>query len=409
MLLISARSGESSQRGAMRWVMIGMTINLFGDVIYGWQTLHKIFQSGGYLEVSWPVGWMLVGLCVRERQLEPIEHSSDVKVKETNDALSPLPSFWRMALPYFLVPAVGGLVLVVATQRGDLSLARGVYIGAAVLVGLIIARQMCSLLENRRLLLLVKQINAEMATKNRCLEDMNFELDRKNHQTEEYMKCLAEINAELTEIHTELLENNAALSRANERLAEMAARDSMTGLANHHTFQEQLRERIALPHSDQPPVTLLLFDVDGFKQYNDTYGHPAGDMVLSTLGALLKEMVRAEDLPARYGGEEFALLLDNTDLETARSFSERLLDTVASYPFAYRQITVSIGVAQYPTDAQDASSLLRSADAALYAAKNSGRNRIVLASEYVMAAGSVEPITPPGLRLMTCTEEQKAA
>jgi diguanylate cyclase (GGDEF)-like protein len=406
LLLISARAGVSSQRGAVRWLMLAIALNLYADIIYTWQTLHETFQSGGYLDVIWPFAWMLFGLSVRELQVQSVRQVSSQDGEQTSeDAVPRAPAFWRMALPYALVPAVGGLVLYVSMRQGDLPLERGVYIGGAILVGLVLARQLFALMENRRLLLLVEACNAELGTKNERLEAMNRELDTKNRLTAEYMERLTQMNVELTAMQSELIANNTALSKANERLAEMATHDSMTGLANHRAFQDQLRQRIVQSHRDGRPVTLLLFDVDKFKQYNDSFGHPAGDTVLSTVGALLKETARANDLPARYGGEEFALLLDNTDLETAERVAERLRETVASHPFAHRQITVSIGVAQFPTNATDATSLVIAADTALYAAKHSGRNCICLAYENEEATFE-EPIGAPVLQLKTYSEPE---
>jgi diguanylate cyclase (GGDEF)-like protein len=133
-----------------------------------------------------------------------------------------------------------------------------------------------------------------------------------------------------------------------------------------------------------------MLDVDHFKQFNDTFGHPAGDEVLRQLARVLSDARRANDLVARYGGEEFAVILVDTAKFTGAKVAERVRERVSAHDFSDAaaragRLSVSIGVATYPDDGSDAEGLVRAADAALYAAKRAGRNRVVLATEALAA------------------------
>jgi diguanylate cyclase (GGDEF)-like protein len=182
-------------------------------------------------------------------------------------------------------------------------------------------------------------------------------------------------NEELLAVQAELEAQYRALETANAQLSALATMDSMTGLANHRAFQEELARQIARVQRSRAPLSLVLLDVDYFKQYNDAFGHPAGDEVLKGVGQILRKTVREGDYPARYGGEEFAVILPDTDVETAQLVAERIRTTVEAYPFAHRKITVSIGLAEYLDD-EAADRMIQRADVSLYEAKTGGRNQI---------------------------------
>jgi diguanylate cyclase (GGDEF)-like protein/PAS domain S-box-containing protein len=172
------------------------------------------------------------------------------------------------------------------------------------------------------------------------------------------------------------------LSEANEKLMQMAMTDALTGLENRRSFDVALAKEFARCLRDQTPIALLLVDVDHFKKFNDSYGHQAGDECLKSIGALLKEFARRPgDTAARYGGEEFAIILPNTSYLGARQTAERLRRAVqdVGIPHSespYGRVTVSVGVAgEVPKEGTE-EELLLLADAALYEAKASGRNRI---------------------------------
>jgi diguanylate cyclase (GGDEF)-like protein len=168
------------------------------------------------------------------------------------------------------------------------------------------------------------------------------------------------------------------------RTRRLASTDGLTDLCNHRTFQERLLQEVNRANRYNRPLSLLMIDVDHFKLYNDTFGHPQGDLVLQDIARLLKESSRTSDTVARYGGEEFALVLPETDHVSAEKLANRLREQVEQHHFPGQErmpegtLTVSIGVAMHTfTGTKEA--LLRAADAALYTAKRAGRNRVCVA------------------------------
>jgi diguanylate cyclase (GGDEF)-like protein len=170
--------------------------------------------------------------------------------------------------------------------------------------------------------------------------------------------------------------------RANEEITELASKDPLTGLLNRRAFTHRVRQVLKQPELTY--MSLMMIDVDHFKWYNDTNGHPAGDEVLKSIAHVLKEGVRREDLVARYGGEEFIIALPHITLDVARKVAERLRLTVATspLPFAKNQpggiLSVSIGLALLPYHSDTLDALIALADAALYRAKRAGKNRVVV-------------------------------
>ena len=174
-----------------------------------------------------------------------------------------------------------------------------------------------------------------------------------------------------------------ALVRAQlfETAERLATTDGLTGLHNHRRMQELLDAAFKQAHRYGRKVSLLLLDIDHFKNVNDRYGHPAGDAVLRGVATMLAAQARDSDVVARYGGEEFAVALPETDragalviAERIRAAIERVDQLTDSGPV---RVTVSIGVATFPDDARDKASLVECADKSLYAAKHGGRNRVV--------------------------------
>jgi diguanylate cyclase (GGDEF)-like protein len=172
--------------------------------------------------------------------------------------------------------------------------------------------------------------------------------------------------------------NNIRLQREYKRNAMI---DALTGLYNRRWLDEALPRFASRYLRSGQPLTLLMIDVDHFKRFNDTYGHPAGDHVLVTVSQTLKQHLRPSDLAARYGGEEFAVILPDTDIAGARLAAERVRVAVSEAALETEggqllpSVTVSIGGAML-TPSQTAPALLSTADAALYESKRTGRNRI---------------------------------
>lgn len=161
-------------------------------------------------------------------------------------------------------------------------------------------------------------------------------------------------------------------------LNDAASKDALTGLYNRRTFDSALAHQLQIYRDDGRVFSLLMLDLDRFKNYNDSFGHPAGDEVLRRVGALLHRNVRPADLAARYGGEEFVVLLASTSEQAAMQTAERIRSAFFSENWPHRAVTVSIGVAQ-ATNEDSAESLIHRADTALYAAKQQGRNRVTSA------------------------------
>ncbi|HLJ54138.1 MAG TPA: GGDEF domain-containing protein [Chthonomonadaceae bacterium] len=185
---------------------------------------------------------------------------------------------------------------------------------------------------------------------------------------------------------------------AHDELRRLAFRDPMTGLANYRAFRDLLAEETGRAVRYGHPLSLLLVDVDRFKRVNDGYGHPAGDEVLRHVARVLQEHVRAIDTPARYGGEEFAVLCPETEVEAAVVLADRLRAALEASPCALPsgeliRVTMSVGVAVYPSDALNESDLIAAADEALYEAKRAGRNRVISSPPRQAPVQSTGPIS----------------
>lgn len=174
----------------------------------------------------------------------------------------------------------------------------------------------------------------------------------------------------------ELESANAELARANARLAALSYTDSLTGVANHRAFHARLNDELKRAKRYSTPLSLLMIDVDRFKSYNDTFGHPAGDVALQCIAHLLQTHTRTSDLVARLGGEELAVLLPQTDHDGAFARAELLRQAIERYPWPLRPVTASIGIATSTTEDNFTLPLVQHADAALYRSKANGRNRI---------------------------------
>lgn len=189
-------------------------------------------------------------------------------------------------------------------------------------------------------------------------------------------------------LHDEL-EESAALS-----VHEAALRDRLTGVYNRGVFDDRLLAEMAFAQRHATPLSLLLFDVDFFKAFNDAHGHLVGDAVLVAVGKSLRETVRTEDVVARYGGEEFVVIARSTDSERAKVLGERIREAIERTLVPAKgknlSVTASIGVATL-TNAADysgAKALVEAADRALYAAKAAGRNRVLHVEDLVATVSS---------------------
>ncbi|PXF53036.1 MAG: diguanylate cyclase response regulator [Deltaproteobacteria bacterium] len=172
-----------------------------------------------------------------------------------------------------------------------------------------------------------------------------------------------------------------ALQEKNRQLRELANRDGLTGLYNHRYFHEQLSKDFLRAKRYHESLSCILLDIDYFKKFNDTYGHQTGDIVLSTLGQVIRDSIRDSDFAARYGGEEFALVLYHADRPTAINVAERLRQMVEHCEVRDKDhvlhVTISLGVATFPHEQiSNPKQIVECADKALYKAKENGRNRV---------------------------------
>jgi len=190
-------------------------------------------------------------------------------------------------------------------------------------------------------------------------------------------------------MRSELVQLTHRLDEANRELERLNAIDGLTGVANRRRFDEMLRHEWRRAARSAQPLSLLFIDVDAFKQFNDGYGHVAGDECLRDLARLLSSTLRrSPDLVARYGGEEFAVILPETDAAGAAAVADGLVAAVreAAIPHEFSEVapilTISVGVATarpQPGHDADCEMLVEAADEALYKAKGAGRNRVVVA------------------------------
>jgi diguanylate cyclase (GGDEF)-like protein len=164
-------------------------------------------------------------------------------------------------------------------------------------------------------------------------------------------------------------------TRIRHQLEQEAQTDFLTGLGNHRLFHERLRREMERAERYRHPLSLIVFDLDDFKFLNDLHGHQEGDLVLRRVAVAASEELRTSDIACRIGGEEFAILLPETGKRAARAAAERLCSRVRELSGGVRATTVSCGVASYPGDAPNVTEFLAAADAALYAAKDRGKDR----------------------------------
>jgi len=202
---------------------------------------------------------------------------------------------------------------------------------------------------------------------------------------------------EFTEEDVEMLKavaDQAAVAVNKAQLWDMAVTDSLTGLYVRRYFMVKLQEEIHRAERYGKRLSVIMADLDRFKKINDTYGHDAGDRALKTISQFLQKNIRDVDAIARYGGEEFVMLIPDADKEAAYCLAQRLREELAKVKFEdLPPITISLGIATFPSDSTDIEELIKKADAAMYEAKQKGRNRVVKYSTAIQLIRDNDPQT----------------
>jgi len=177
---------------------------------------------------------------------------------------------------------------------------------------------------------------------------------------------------------------------------KLARTDKLTGLANRHYFDQKIREEAAYADAWNSVINILMFDLDNFKGYNDSYGHASGDKLLKLFADIIKQCIRKTDIPVRYGGEEFLIMIRDMDVIIAKSVGERIRKQLEKQcirlgsKFGRQVVTASCGIAQYPVHAPNIKDVIEMADQALYHAKAIGKNIVVCYDEIGMTREELE-------------------
>jgi diguanylate cyclase (GGDEF)-like protein len=212
------------------------------------------------------------------------------------------------------------------------------------------------------------------------LERLNAQLDRGVAERDAQLEV---VRAALDQEIKKRLWAEQELTQVNLRLRDQVVHDGLTGLHNRRYLEESLGREESRARRSSQPFGVMMIDIDNFKRFNDTLGHAAGDAVLRAIGQYMLSAARGEDIASRYGGEEFVLVMAPAQLGTVSERAEKLRRGVQDLEIEYEgqrvgPITISIGIGIFPDHGETGQEVLRVADAALYEAKRSGRNRVVL-------------------------------
>ena len=225
--------------------------------------------------------------------------------------------------------------------------------------------------ENESLPATLQKLTDELDEANAAIERLEIE----NRQLKEQLQESGLMLAQVVE-HGTVIENDLDERFRTARL--QASTDTLTGIFNRLKFEESLRGQLDRRKTGNGELCIIMFDIDHFKQVNDTFGHPTGDTTIVAIVELVAEALRKGDLLARWGGEEFVVLVGNTDLEGTGQLAERLRAGIEAFSFAkVGRVTCSFGVTSF-RDADDSDTFLQRVDRALYKAKDSGRNAVVV-------------------------------
>ncbi|QDV34866.1 sensor domain-containing diguanylate cyclase [Tautonia plasticadhaerens] len=218
------------------------------------------------------------------------------------------------------------------------------------------------------------EVVTEMAASTMAEVELRMEVSQRREAESRLADSLRRAEA----LNLALRARTSELADCNARLELLARSDGLTGLLNIRAMRQELEDRAAFCLSAGLPMSVLMIDVDHFKAFNDAFGHPLGDDVLTTVAGLIRQGIRQEDLAGRYGGEEFIVGLPGCSSTRAEALAERLRASIASHPWPLCPVSASVGVSS-ASRPSDLPALIRAADEALYRAKRDGRNRVCVA------------------------------
>ncbi len=312
LLLLGGRTRQMDR--ALSLLPAGLLCVVATDSLFMYLSLRGPFHAGTLLDIGWSLGFMLVGVAVSAAR-HPVHPAAE-------DEPGRAPTLWKSLLPYTLLPCVTALTLYTQSVPGRVLLRHGVLWGGLALVGLVLARQVMAILENREL---------------------------------------------------------------NGRLEALATTDSLTGLVNHRVFHKRLAEEAERARREGDVVAVAMMDLDNFKFFNDAYGHAVGDEVLRRVARALTDCACLHDTIARFGGDEFALVMPQgqagREPTSAEGICARLTERLADLSYAPPgsettiPLTVTLGVALFPGDAGTHSEALEIADARLRRSKTGAMDR----------------------------------
>lgn len=316
--LLLLGDGMKGLRPVVTLFSAGLLCVVTSDCVFGYRLLHGLWHNGTLLDIGWSLGFMPIGVAAAAAQKVPSAPP------EAEDEPERAPALWKSLLPYALLPCVAVLILCTQHAPGRALLRHGVLWGGLALVALVLARQVLAILENREL---------------------------------------------------------------NGRLQSLATTDPLTGLANHRVFHKRLAEEAARARLEGRAVAVAVIDLDNFKFFNDAYGHAVGDDVLRRVAGALRRGARSYDTVARFGGDEFALVMPQgpavREQFSAEGLRARLTEHLADLSYLPPgsetpiPLTVTLGIALLPNDADTHFEALEIADTRLRHSKSGATDRPV--------------------------------